>query len=119
MLTSKQIGLRLEAPARLWNLIRRWWRPTRVVRATVLLLTTGLVLAACGGAPPSGAGTAAPADGVVELSPSGDVERAQPDPAAPVEDLAAGFNNAGFDLLRTQPAGDNLVFSPVSVGHAL
>ena len=109
----------LEAPARLGNLIRRWWRPTRVVRATVLLLTAGLVLPACGGAPPSGAGTAAPADGVVALSPSGDVERAQPNPEAPVEDLAAGFNNAGFDLLRTQPAGDNLVFSPVSVGHAL
>jgi serpin B len=36
-----------------------------------------------------------------------------------VEDLAAGLNNAGFDLLRTQALGDNFVISPVSVGHAL
>lgn len=45
--------------------------------------------------------------------------RAQPASDAPVEDLAGGFNDAGFDLLRTQPLSDNLVFSPVSVGHAL
>ena len=38
---------------------------------------------------------------------------------APVDALAAGFNEAGFALLRTQPEADNLVFSPASIGHAL
>lgn len=92
-----------------------------VMRGVALLLTAGLVLAACGGAPADGVVSDTPPDGAgaVALSPSGDVERAQPDSDAPVEDLAAGFNNAGFDLLRTQPVEDNLVFSPVSVGHAL
>lgn len=98
-----------------------WWRPSRVMRGFALLLTAGLVLAACGGVPADGAAGSAPAEGAgaVALPPSGDVERAQPNSSAPVEDLAAGLNNAGFDLLRTQPVGDNLVFSPVSVGHAL
>lgn len=84
------------------------------MRGFALLLTAGLVLAACGGVP-------APAEGggAVALPPSGGIERAQPDSSAPVEDLAAGLNNAGFDLLGTQPVGDNLVFSPVSIGHAL
>ena len=88
------------------------------------LLTVCLALAACGGGPAQSADRSdgvAPADspGVVARSPSGDVVRVQPASDAPVEDLAGGFNDAGFDLLRTQPLSDNLVFSPVSVGHAL
>jgi serpin B len=55
----------------------------------------------------------------VALSPSGDVARAQPASDAPNEDLAGGFNDAGFGLLRTQSLSDNLVLSPVSIGHAL
>lgn len=38
---------------------------------------------------------------------------------APVADLVAGWNDAGFDLLRRLPVDDNVVFSPVSIGHAL
>jgi serpin B len=38
---------------------------------------------------------------------------------APVEQLVAGFNDAGFDLWRTQPTDANLVFSPASIAHAL
>lgn len=45
--------------------------------------------------------------------------RAEPVSSAPVADLAGGFNNAGFALWRTQPVADNLVFSPVSIGHAM
>jgi serpin B len=38
---------------------------------------------------------------------------------APVSALVAGWNDAGFELLRKQPVGDNVVFSPSSIGHAL
>lgn len=41
------------------------------------------------------------------------------DPDAPTDGLAAGFNEAGFDLLRTQPVEENTVFSPSSIGNAL
>jgi serpin B len=37
----------------------------------------------------------------------------------PGEALVTGFGNAGFELLRTQPLEDNLVFSPFSIGHAM
>lgn len=40
-------------------------------------------------------------------------------PDAPTDGLAAGFNEAGFDLLRTQPVEENTVFSPSSIGNAL
>ena len=53
------------------------------------------------------------------MAPTAGVERAQPNLDAPIEDLAGGFNDAGFALLRTQPSSDNLVFSPASIGHAL
>jgi serpin B len=53
------------------------------------------------------------------LQPSPGVERSAPDPAAPASALAAGFNDAGFGLLRQQALGENLVFSPTSIGHAL
>jgi serpin B len=38
---------------------------------------------------------------------------------APVAELVAGWNDAGLALLRKQPAEDNVVFSPASIGHAL
>ncbi|MBA3983176.1 MAG: serpin family protein [Acidimicrobiia bacterium] len=47
------------------------------------------------------------------------MKRAPIDRQAPTDALATGFNEAGFDLLRTQPDGENAVFSPSSVGHAL
>ena len=31
----------------------------------------------------------------------------------------AGWNDAGFELLRTQPSTENVVFSPASIGHAV
>ncbi|MGE0731026.1 MAG: serpin family protein [Acidimicrobiia bacterium] len=34
-------------------------------------------------------------------------------------ELAAGWNDAGFELLRRLPDEDNVVFSPTSIGHAL
>ncbi|HKO93177.1 MAG TPA: serpin family protein [Polyangiaceae bacterium] len=76
--------------------------------ATVALACS---LAACGNA----SGGSEP----VAASPSAGVVRAAPLPGAPVSSLAAGFNGAGFELLRTQPARDNLIFSPASIGHAL
>jgi serpin B len=78
------------------------------MRGLGLILLVGLVISACGDAPGAGA-----------LSPSDDLERAQPAPDAPVGELAGGFNDAGFDLWFTQPLSDNVVFSPVSIGHAL
>jgi hypothetical protein len=50
--------------------------------------------------------TAPPATGVA-LAVSGGVQRAPVDPDAPVDELAAGWNDAGFDVLRSLPAGDN------------
>jgi serpin B len=38
---------------------------------------------------------------------------------APVSALVAGWNDAGFELLREQPVADNVVFSPASIGHAM
>jgi serpin B len=55
----------------------------------------------------------------VVLAPSSGIGRAEPDAGAPVADLSRGFNNAGFDLWRSQPVESNLVFSPTSIGHAL
>lgn len=53
------------------------------------------------------------------LSASDGVERAVVDPDAPVAELTAGWNGAGFELLRRLPTEDNVVFSPASIGHAL
>lgn len=90
-----------------------------------------LIVAACGSDGAETPGTTAPPQATspssttpdplepVALSASFGVERSPIDPAAPVADLVAGFNNAGFELWRTQPATDNTVFSPASIGHAL
>ncbi|MGH8937683.1 MAG: serpin family protein [Acidimicrobiia bacterium] len=55
----------------------------------------------------------------VVLLPTAGVERVEPGDDAPVVELAAGFNEAGFDLWRSQDSDGNLVFSPASIGHAL
>lgn len=83
-----------------------------------------LMLLACGdGSVPSPtpvapSTTAAPAQAAA-LEPTAGVERSDPSPDAPVGELVAGFNDAGFVLMRTQEVGDNLVLSPLSIGHAL
>lgn len=85
------------------------------MRELAVILAVGLFLSACGGegaTPEDGSGGAA-------LAPSADVERAEPTSNAPIEDLAGGFNDAGFELWGTQALSDDLVFSPVSIGHAL
>jgi serpin B len=46
------------------------------------------------------------------------VSRTEPDPGSPIDQLVAGFNDAGFDLLARQGT-ENFVFSPLSIGHAL
>lgn len=66
----------------------------------------------------SACGTAVDSNGVV-LAASSDVRRADLDRSARFTELAAGFNDAGFDFWRTQPADRNLVFSPVSIAHTL
>lgn len=111
-------------------------RPMRM-RTAALLVFVSVLVAACGTADSDSAGVpndSQPAPTTIEpLSPSAPssqgsgaalavsdgVKRAMVDPNAPVDELAAGWNDAGFDLLRRLPSGDNLVFSPASIGHAL
>lgn len=76
-------------------------------------LVTLLAVAACGSGDPDPVTAAGP------LSPGDDVQRSPVDSTAPIAELATGLNDAGFALWRTQPADANLVFSPVSIGHAL
>jgi serine protease inhibitor len=106
-----------------------------------LLLTVGLI-AACGADDPDRDDAATdPSDGPAsasEAEPAPDTtaareataagvafpasagsERAEPTSDAPVEALAAGLNDAGFDLLGNLPVEDNVVFSPASIGHAV
>lgn len=87
----------------------------------LLLTASTLIIAACGSATEDASttnhGNQLNATGV-RFEPSNNV-RAATDPTAPVTALAGGLNNAGFNLLRTQPADENLVFSPASIGHAL
>lgn len=79
--------------------------------AVVAVVLVGILASACGTGSAGSAGVA--------LHPSSDVERVGFDQSAPLTDVAAGFNDAGFELLRTQPAEGNLVLSPASIGHAL
>lgn len=83
------------------------------LRAAVLVLA--LIAVACGAAASNHDDDPAPG----ALAASDGVTRADVDASAPIDRLAAGFNDAGFDLLRRQPQGENVVFSPVSIGHAL
>ena len=83
-----------------------------------MLMVAAMLAAACGSdqgeEPPSPSG---PTGSSVEASEG--LERAAIEPAAPVGELVVGFGDAGFDLMRAQPAEENLVFSPLSIGHAL
>jgi serpin B len=60
--------------------------------------------------PPAAPASFAPSAGVLRAAPLADAQMGA---------LAGGFNDAGFELLRTRPAGENLIFSPASIGHAL
>ncbi len=73
-----------------------------------LLFCLALVAAACGSS----------GDGVTAIEPTTNT-RAEVTADPPITKLAAGFNDAGFDILRSQPATDNVVLSPVSIGHAV
>lgn len=86
------------------------------MRHLAILLALAVLAAACGGGDDGGGGEDG---GVAALAPSPDVERATVVADAPVAELVTGLNRAGFDLLRLQPVEDNLVFSPLSIGHAL
>ncbi len=78
-------------------------------RILVILFALGLIAAACG----SGGGD------TEVVVPSEGTERADTISTAPVSELAAGFNDAGFEVLRDQPTEDNTILSPLSIGHAL
>ncbi len=82
---------------------------TNMRRALISLLTLALIAAACG----SGGGE------TVAVAPSDGTVRAASVSTAPVADLAAGFNDAGFEVLRDQPSDANTILSPLSIGHAL
>ncbi len=60
-----------------------------------------------------------PQESGVALPVSPAVVRADPEKDAPVAELVAGWNDAGFALLRELPTDENVVFSPASIGHAL
>lgn len=76
------------------------------------LVASAFAFVACGS---SSGGPAEP----LGFAPSAGVRRAAPLASVPLGELAAGFNGAGFELMVEQPAADNLVFSPASIGHAL
>ncbi len=80
---------------------------TNMRRFLVPVFTMAMIAAACG----SGDATI--------VAPSDGAERAAPSAAAPVTELAAGFNDAGFEVLRDQPSDSNTILSPLSIGHAL
>jgi len=92
-------------------------------RGSVAVVAVLLVAAACGGTTgsevPATAAGQLPVGEPVALAPTAGVERVQPVSDAPIDELADGFNEAGFALWRTQPLTDNIVFSPMSIGHAL
>ena len=77
-----------------------------------------LMLAACGSPSTDNETSSSQPLAAGHLQPT-DTKRAPVDPDAPVSTLATGFTDAGFQLMRAQPATENLVFSPLSIGHAL
>ncbi len=88
-----------------------------IMRRLLLALTVSMLAASACGSDSESGGSGSGSGGIVEPSPG--IQRADTVPSAPVEELAGGFNDAGFDLLRTLPADDNTVLSPTSIGHAL
>jgi serpin B len=107
------------------------------MRIAVPLVVVSLLSAACGTATSDSSGAPTDSDGappvptpaVSSTSPGerenpplpvgNGVQRAAVDRDAPIVALAAGWNDAGFALLRRLPAEDSVVFSPASIGHAL
>ncbi|MEO1059110.1 MAG: serpin family protein [Actinomycetota bacterium] len=55
----------------------------------------------------------------IALAATPGVERSPVAAEAAIGPLAGGLNDAGFNLLRTLPRDENVVFSPASIGHAL
>ncbi|MCP5035838.1 MAG: serpin family protein [Actinomycetia bacterium] len=82
--------------------------------SVAIVVVLALLAVACGSDSAGGSG----ATGSM-AEPSSDLGRAAVDPDAPVVELVNGFGDAGFELMRTQPEDANLVFSPLSIGHAL
>ena len=89
-------------------------------------LVAALLVGACGdgGGGTSESTVSAPASETSSTPPGTDppaatVPRAPIAADAPTKALAAGLNDAGFDLLRTRPVDGNVVLSPSSIGHAL
>lgn len=76
------------------------------------VLSLVLLAASCGSGSASGQGAVTP----IQAS---NTARAAVGMDAPIEELVAGFNDAGFDVLRDQPLPENNVLSPVSISHAL
>lgn len=87
----------------------------------VTAVVSAMLLGACadGGSVPGTSATPPTAPTGVVFSPSEGVDRAAPDPSAPLDDLVSGLNDAGFDLWRSRQVDENIVFSPASIGHAL
>jgi serpin B len=97
------------------------------------VLMVASILAACGSSEPASGPTTVPSDSPSQSTTSTPEPRASVDalpvsqgasrapvlPDAPVADLVAGWNDAGFDMLRQLPIDENVVFSPASIGHAL
>lgn len=90
---------------------------------TALVILT-LLAVACGSAD-SGTITAEEpvADSAVPATTPFESQLPPPIDGAPLDaamgDLSLGFNQAGFELLAQQPDDENMVLSPVSIGHAL
>lgn len=87
----------------------------------VIVVVLSLTAAACSNGGP-GSQTVTTSDispAGISFAPSEGVGRVIPPPSAPLDDLVSGLNDAGFDLLRSRPVDENIVFSPTSLGHAL
>lgn len=104
-------------------------RNRSLLQTTAVLLLAALAAASCSS---SGDDEVVAADVTTTLEPSttdGEASTTAIEPSTtdraslvadvPVSTLATGFNNVGFDILRTQPTDDNSVLSPVSIGHAV
>ncbi len=87
-------------------------------RFGALTLAAVVLLAVSCGSGGSGGTDAAVSTGQVVASSSG-VGRAPVAADAPVDELVSGFTDGGLELMRSQPVDENLVFSPLSIGHAL
>ncbi len=94
-------------------------RPNLTRRSFGLLVVVAVAIGACGVAlepapPPTTTGDAGTSDPHPVL-----VDRVEPPDDAPILELTTGFNQAGFAWWSGRPVEDNLVFSPLSIGHAL